>query len=141
MAMRHVPVSMCHEKKASSMTRASSALYKRLTAPSGARITTGNVPIWNSVPLILAPRNMTNPITHKGRSHSGCRCDSGKRSFWICERRWIVMPRLCTKLAMSPIPTASGTSIEADEPRLCVLTRMGKKDQVKNAVSASFQSE
>ena len=44
-AMRQVPVSMCHEKIASSMTRASSALYSRLTAPSGASITTGNVPI------------------------------------------------------------------------------------------------
>lgn len=71
---------MCCDKKSSSSARASNALYNKLTAPSGARMTMGSVPIWKIVPLMLAARNTMNPATHKGRCHSERRSSSGRRS-------------------------------------------------------------
>lgn len=79
--MLHLPITICCERKSLSSARASSALYKRLTAPSGARITMGSVPIWKIVPLIFAARNTTNPATHSGRRHSERRSHSRCASF------------------------------------------------------------
>jgi hypothetical protein len=68
--MRRVPIAMKCENASPRRILANSAFQRSETAPSGARITTGNEAIWNTEPRMLEVMKMVNPRSHNLKN--GC---------------------------------------------------------------------
>ena len=68
-AMRIVPSIIQAENRSPRSRRAKKAFDSNDTAPSGARMTTGNDAIWNSDPRMFEDMNM--PTVHRVFSHTG----------------------------------------------------------------------
>lgn len=66
-AMRRVPANVEAEKCSPNRMRESTAFQRRETAPSGARTTIGNAPIWKMVPNKLEDMKIANPNSQSGR--------------------------------------------------------------------------